>query len=323
MTPGYFIISLDFELFWGLVGWRTLSEYRRNILGGRAAIPLLLDLFREFEIHATWATVGLLFFKSRLDLIESLPHVKPECSDQAFSTYNQVDNIGDDEEHDPYHFGHSLLNRIKECPNQEIASHTFSHCDCSDPRLTRAAFVEDLRAAKTVAAQHGVKLRSFVFPCNHVNDDFLPHCSTIGIDSYRGTEGSGLYCFRTRETLLRRALRLVDSYINLTGSHSFTLSDVNNTRPCNIRASGFLRPFSPRLAALEPLKVARITSQLKNAARSGEIYHLWWHPHNFGTNTAHNMRNLRTILTTFRELRSRYGMRSCTMSELIDTFQKC
>lgn len=45
-----------------------------------------------------------------------------------------------------------------------------------------------------------------------------------------------------------------------------------------------LRPYSAALKSLEPLKLKRITSELDCAAQEGLIYHLWWHPHNFGVN---------------------------------------
>ncbi len=56
---GTFVISLDFELHWGVRDHRTVADYRENLLGVRRVVPALLSLFSEFGIHATWATVGL------------------------------------------------------------------------------------------------------------------------------------------------------------------------------------------------------------------------------------------------------------------------
>ena len=55
------IVSLDFELFWGMQDGHTLESYQDHVLGGRKAIPQLLKLFAKYGIHATWATVGLMF----------------------------------------------------------------------------------------------------------------------------------------------------------------------------------------------------------------------------------------------------------------------
>ena len=39
---GCLIVSLDFELFWGMQDGHTLEDYQENVLGGRRAIPQLL-----------------------------------------------------------------------------------------------------------------------------------------------------------------------------------------------------------------------------------------------------------------------------------------
>ena len=59
------IVSLDFELYWGMQDCIELSKYENNILGARDAIPKMLNLFEQHSIHATWATVGYLFAHDR------------------------------------------------------------------------------------------------------------------------------------------------------------------------------------------------------------------------------------------------------------------
>ena len=44
---GNFVISLDFELMWGVRDHATRESYGRNVLGGRQAIPAMLDLFPQ------------------------------------------------------------------------------------------------------------------------------------------------------------------------------------------------------------------------------------------------------------------------------------
>ena len=56
--PGTLIVSLDFELFWGMLDVCPLDDYREHVLGGRRAIPELLALFEKYGIHATWAAEG-------------------------------------------------------------------------------------------------------------------------------------------------------------------------------------------------------------------------------------------------------------------------
>src|SRR5262249_15320405 len=85
----------------------------------------------------------------------------------------------------------------------------------------------------------------------------------------------------------------------------------------DIPASRFLRPVG-KSAALERLRLWRITSAMETAARRGKLFHLWWHPHNFGVDLRGNLAFLRAILDCFRTLQERYGMRSITMGALAD-----
>jgi hypothetical protein len=62
----------------------------------------------------------------------------------------------------------------------------------------------------------------------------------------------------------------------------------------------------------------RITSAMETAARGRKLFHLWWHPHNFGVDLEENLAFLRRILDCFRVLQERYGMRSMTMAAVAD-----
>jgi hypothetical protein len=88
--------------------------------------------------------------------------------------------------------------------------------------------------------------------------------------------------------------------------------------PINLPASRFLRPYTRVFRVLEPLRLRRIIRELTHAAQAGLCYHLWWHPHNFGIDTAANLGFLRKILEHYRFLRSHYGMKSANMGEAAD-----
>ncbi len=57
---------------------------------------------------------------------------------------------------------------------------------------------------------------------------------------------------------------------------------------------------------------------METAARRRKLFHLWWHPHNFGVDLQENLAFLRAILDCFRTLQELYGMRSMTMAALAD-----
>ena len=73
-----FTISLDFELRWGVL--ELPKQYDENILGARKAIPLMLELFKKYEVEVIWATVGFLFCKDLNDYRKYIPESIPKQS---------------------------------------------------------------------------------------------------------------------------------------------------------------------------------------------------------------------------------------------------
>lgn len=312
------VISLDFELYWGLRDIVTLGDYRTNLLGERSVIPALLKLFDEYRIHATWAIVGMMFFETREDLIRALPSKTPNYADQNLSPYPHIQNIGRDEQEDPFHYAPSLIKLIASSSDQEIGSHTFSHYYCLEKGHSVEAFRADLEAAMKATSRYNINVETIVFPRNQVNDETLSICNEFGITAYRGNESSWIYQARSRkaEALFRRGLRLLDAYINLTGHNCYSPEDLQSKLPLNIPSSRFLRPFSKRFQIFEPLRLRRILSNITHAAKNGLIYHLWWHPHNFGADIQENLLFLRRILDHYTSMKQTYGMESLNMGEL-------
>ncbi|MFP3339900.1 hypothetical protein R0J91_18120, partial [Micrococcus sp. SIMBA_131] len=58
-TTSAFVLSLDFELLWGVYESRG-SEYYPAIENVFKVVPNLLGLFEKYGISCTWATVGAL-----------------------------------------------------------------------------------------------------------------------------------------------------------------------------------------------------------------------------------------------------------------------
>jgi len=311
---GILLISLDFELHWGVHDTLEADDYRENLLGVRRAVPALLDLFGEYGIHATWATVGFLFFERRDDLIRGLPDEKPSYTDGRLSPYSLVQTLGRDEGEDPLHYAGSLIEVIRSHPHQEIGSHTFSHYYCLEEGQTGESFRADLRAAMAAARGRGITLESFVFPKNQLNPNYVGICREMGIKALRGNAPGWMY--RPKASLAGKVARLLDAHANLSGHNCYPVSSIERTPPFNMPASQFLRPHSRRLRVFERLKLRRIRSDLTYAARKKQVYHLWWHPHNFGSHIAQNLAFLRRILNHYAYLRDRFRMRSLNMGEL-------
>lgn len=315
--PGIFTISLDFELCWGVRDKLILEQYSSNLLGARQAVPALLELFGKYEIHATWAVVGFLMFENKAQLLAGLPRRKPHYTNPNLSPYTVLDQLGNDEHDDPYHYAPSLVRRIVATPHQELASHTFSHYYTLEPGQTLEDFREDLQAALQVAQFYGYSHTTLIFPRNQTHPEYLKLCRDMGFRVYRGNEEIWFYEAQSDErlTLMHRASRFLDTYFNIAGTHAYPLTRAQDGL-VNVPSSRFLRPYNQRLWFLEPLRRRRIVRSLKYAAQTSQIYHLWWHPHNFGVNLEQNLAFLESVLRTFDKFRHQYKMLSLNMAEV-------
>ena len=315
-APGALVISLDFELYWGVRDVVSLPLYRENLLGVRRAVPAILRLFEQHGVHATWATVGFLFARSRAELAALRPERLPTYRDPTLSPYGHLEVIGEDEASDPFHYAPTLIDRIAETPGQEIGTHTFSHYYCLEEGQTAAQFGADLDAAARAGARYGDVCRSLVFPRNQFNPAYLGVLRSRGVAAYRSNGSHWAYRARpgAADTAPRRAFRLGDAYLPLSGSGARRIDRVA-PGPVDVPASAFLRPFSPALRPLRRAALERLAFGLTRAATDGRVFHLWWHPHNFGRYLPENLEFLGALLERVGALRTRHGLASLTMAE--------
>ena len=313
---GVFTVSLDFELYWGNRDKKAIQDYEENLRGAKKAIGLMLELFEKYEVHATWATVGFLFTQNSEELKKNTPSKIPNYQNPKLNPYRYIKNSKSLEA--CYHFAPEMIDKISKHKNQEIGTHTFSHYYCLEKGQTAEEFSSDIEAAVNVAKKKNIPIKSLVFPRNQWNEGYLSVLKKHGIASYRGNEKGWLYKAKNQsdEKLFRRAFRLMDAYVNISGSNTYSLQSIDTAKPINIQSSRFLRPVSKKFSALETIRKKRITKALEQAAKNNEVFHLWWHPHNFGANTKENIEFLTDILSTYRSMKERYGMKSLNMGEL-------
>ncbi len=315
---GTFVISLDLELMWGVRDKRTVASWGDAVRGERRAIPEILRRFADAEVRATWAVVGMVFARDKDGILRHAPKLKPQYEDPRLSPYDALETeAGTHEDDDPHHFGRDFVEQIKAIPGQEVATHTFSHFYCLEPGQTIEAFEADLRAAIAIAAEDGLTLRSIVFPRNQMTDAHIAACRRMGIDCYRGNPETFAYRSRSgsENSRIVRATRLIDGVLSIDGPHAYQLEPVEDG-PFNIPASRFLRPFNRRLPGYAELHLRRVMGEMTHAARSGRMYHLWWHPYNFGRDTDRNLEGLDQLLAHFQTLKREYGMESASMGDL-------
>ena len=317
---GCLVISLDFEMMWGCHDWASIDGYgKTNISHVREVIQRLIQLFDTYDIHATVATVGMLMFNDKNELLKSLPKNIPSYENTVMSPYKPgfLDSISEENEY--LFFASDIIDSLKSKPGIEIGTHTFSHYYCWEKGQTLQQFDEDIKNAVEAANQRCLFLESIVFPKNNVSEDYLTVAAKYGIRTYRGNPKH--FYNSPKNTLLslwQRAMRLLDIYFPLVkNTYSYDVIE-STTGVVNIGASRFLRPYNHNLRWFERFKVARIKKEMRYAARNHEVYHLWWHPHNFGNNLEENLKILEDILRNYSLCSKKYGMMSMSMSELAD-----
>ena len=112
--------------------------------------------------------------------------------------------------------------------------------------------------------------------------------------------------------------RLTDSYFGVSPPPSTDWNEVVlPSGLCDVPASAFLRPYNPARKRLEPLRLARLHSGMRHAARHGRIFHLWWHPHNFSQHQHENFAVLGHVLDEFDRLSTADGMESLAMADVV------
>lgn len=307
---GKMIISLDFELFWGLLEERKLEDYQENLLGGRAAIPRLLKLFEQYDIHATWATVGFMFAENYEELKQYFPEEKPSYDKEGLSPYDYLKNIGEKEE--PCFFAPDLIRLVSQAPGQEIGSHTFSHYYCREKGQTVDQFAADMRAAKKIAGDHGYDVTSVIMPRNQCEPEYTRVLRDLGFTAYRDEEDDWIHD-RIRWFPLLRLFRLLDVYLPLTGQGVHKPRKEDGV--WNFVGSGMFKPIRPALMFLEGQKMRRIKARMRHAAKNDLVFHLWWHPHNIGVMTDQYLAQLEEIFQYYHQLKEKYGMESLNMGE--------
>ncbi len=315
---GALVISLDFELHWGVRDLYKLEDsYKENLKGARTAVPKTLELFERYDVAATWATVGFLFAHSKEELLQFSPITKPNYQDKRLDPY--LEPLGNGEADDPLHYAPGLIEQILKTPKQELSTHTFSHYYCLEKGQTLEAFRADLESAIAIAKAWKVVPQSIIFPRNQLNPDYVTTMKDLGITIYRGNETSFMYqaAATNEHTPLMRLMRLTDTYLPITAHHLASWENLKDEHGLiNIPSTRFLRPVSGTLGVLEPLRLGRIKSGMTQAAKTGKLYHLWWHPHNFGLNQDANLGFLEKILRHYQSLAKDFGFESLSMLDV-------
>lgn len=320
MKGGRFVVSLDFEKLWGLIDIDSYEDYKLNVAGVDTVFPRIIEMSDRYGIRLTVAMVGFLMCKDKKEMAEYSPERIPSYLNKSLQPYGayQDTKVGENGDEDRLHYASDLISQIHH--PHEIASHTFCHYYCMAPGQSRDEFAADLGAAVQVARSKGFYLNSIVFPRNECRPDYLSVCAKYGFKYYRGNQKNWAYREKSNKSdilrLCQRACRLIDAYIPVSGHNCHDLDKLYDGSMIDIRASRFLRPYSPSLRLLDRMKKMRILNDMTYAAKNNKLYHLWWHPHNFGIFQQENLSMLESIYKHYRFLNKKYQFQSVTFSDL-------
>ena len=148
----------------------------------------------------------------------------------------------------------------------------------------------------------------------------MPHvriCAEEGLIAFRGVESDPFVA--AGNGIVDRVRRLADTYVDLSGPCCGVPKQMEGLEIVSVPQSRFLRPDNPRLQLLDGLRLSRIRSSMTFAAQKHLLFHLWWHPHNFGINLGLNVAFLRDILEHYQLLRRQFEFQSSTMAEVAES----
>lgn len=318
---GTLVISLDFELLWGIfdkVDWRERQQYFRNT---RTVVPKILEVFEKNGIACTWATVGMLFNENWEEWRENIPEEIPDYDILRLSAYRYGNEIAE-KQTEEFCFAPDIIKQIAATPGQEIGTHTYSHYYCLEKGQSAEAFKSDLLQAKQVAKRFDIQLESLVFPRNQFNENYTRICGELGIKSVRTNPQNWYWKHTQKDSLQQKIFRTGDAYIG-GSDKSYSWAEITRLEENTVgqKASRLYRPYSDN-GLLNKLRLKRIKSEMTYAAKHKEIYHLWWHPHNFGQHPEENMSELKLILDHYHWCRMEYGLNSLNMKGLKALFNE-
>ncbi|MCF7885425.1 MAG: polysaccharide deacetylase family protein [Candidatus Marinimicrobia bacterium] len=167
---GGLIISADFELAWA---FRYSKEFEDPAVAAlhkaqiaRKNFPVLLGLFKKYNIPITWATVGHLLLEECKSVTHEWMHRIQHFENRCWKFSH-----GDWFDHDPYSnwkkdpewYAPDLIKSIVDSQvEHEIGMHTFSHIDFSDKICSQQVADDEMKACKNVF--NGYEPISMAFP---------------------------------------------------------------------------------------------------------------------------------------------------------------
>lgn len=303
---GYFLFSLDTELAWGYFDQYRPGRFSNGGVWERKAVQRLLDIFDEFEISATWAVVGHMFFAS-CEKCEICPVLEWKGKHLSFEQiYDTADQLW---------YGADVIDLLQaRGARHEIGFHGYTHKVFDERIMTDAEAKTEITEWRRLAARKNITPYSVVFPRNRAGH--LKAFKEAGYICYRGDE---LRPKGSRFTLLRKAMNVFDLIFQFRTPLVYD-PILDESGLVNLPASRWLFGMNRRVEAaldmvgLANLRIRPMVEAVKHAARQGRIVHIWAHPEEFKTDG--DFEKLRYLLKHVADEVKNGSMQSITMIDM-------
>lgn len=303
---GYFLFSLDTELAWGYFDQYRSGRFSKDGVWERKAIHRLLDILDEFNISATWAVVGHMFFAS-CEKCDTCPILEWK------GKYSSFEKIYDTS--DQLWYGADVIDMLQaRGASHEIGFHGYTHKVFDERVMTEAEAKIEIAEWHRLAVRKNITPYSVVFPRNRVGH--LKAFKNAGYICYRGDE---LRPKGSRFTLFRKAMNVFDLIFQIRTPLVYD-PILDESGLMNLPASrwffGMNRWVEAVLDAvgLDSLRILPMIEAVKRAAREGKIVHIWAHPEEFKTDR--DFEKLRYLLEQVTVEIEKGSMQSITMIDL-------
>lgn len=311
-NTGYFAFSLDTEL---ATGFFDLDAERASLFSPdgsreRWSIHNLLDLMDEFNIYATWAITGHIFYRE----CEKCPICPIQEWQGKYTSYGEAYGTNN-----PLWYGADVVKEIQQRGRHEIGFHGYTHQVFNPATMSAHEAEFEITEWKRVASRIGIEGKSVIFPRDKVGhlDLFTRH----GFKCYRSEAPLSIWI---RNRYFGSYLKTLDHILGLTTPPLYTLGELPRTAEgmIDITESMHLKGFNWNIekildsANLHRLRLRRAVRGIHKAAEQRKIIHLWAHP--WEIQTEKDMDKMRYIFEAVAEEQTAGRLQSITMSALAE-----
>ncbi|MBF0124286.1 MAG: hypothetical protein HQL60_02980 [Magnetococcales bacterium] len=308
---GYFTLSIDVELAWGRCDYPLQPHEHAALAQERQIVARLTQLLAQYQIRATWAIVGHLLLPQpaprRADGLAHPDIPRPMLHGEFRDWLSHLPP-----EYHPFWYGRDIVAMIRQVsPAQEIGSHSFFHLPYHEQHTSPAAIAADLEQVRLWHQREGLPCTSFIFPRNVVG--FKTQIYQSGIRVYRG------HSRRWSDRLPLRSMRRLANWLTFLLAWPPPLVEAHHepeTGLINVPDSLLLFGRQGIRRLIPPNNLWRMArSGLDGAARSGRIFHLWFHPSNFAAESDQQFALLERILSHACALRQQGQLQIMPMAD--------